>query len=439
MRVSELAKELGKSSKEVLDVLQKQGYGEKTHSSNVSDEQTQAVKKAFAAPAKTEHAQGAAEAPKKKIAAVYRPQNAQTMKNPRPQAAPAQAAAPAAPAQAAPAAENNRENARPQGQQSQNQGSYQGSRDNRDNRNSQGGFQGNRDNRQGGYQGNRDNRGGQGGYQGNRDNRNGQGGYQGNRDNRNGQGGYQGNRDNRNGQGGFQGNRDNRDNRQGGFQGNRDNRGGQGGRSGQRDSAKSFDTPLATKPQSNRANKNAYKNDRYDKKNMTEDGPKNKGKSVSKHPFIMPQKPVEEKVEETIKVITIPDVLTIKELAEKMKLQPSAIVKKLFLKGQIVTLNQEIDYEQAEEIAMEYDVLCEKEEKVDVIEELLREDEEDEKDMVSRPPVVCVMGHVDHGKTSLLDAIRKANVTAKEAGGITQRICSRDQWTEDHLLRYPGT
>ena len=481
MRVSELAKELGKSSKEVLDVLQKQGYGEKTHSSNVSDEQTQAIKKALAAPAKPEHAQGSAEAPKKKIAAVYRPQNAQTMKNPRPQAAPAQAAAPAAPAQAAPAAENNRENARPQGQQSQNQGSYQGSRDNRqggfqgnrdnrqggyqgnrdnrggqggyqgnrDNRNGQGGYQGNRDNRggQGGYQGNRDNRGGQGGYQGNRDNRNGQGGFQGNRDNRNGQGGYQGNRDNRNGQGGYQGNRDNRnsqggyqgnrdnrngqggfqgnrDNRngQGGFQGNRDNRGGQGGRSSQRDSAKSFDTPLATKPQSNRANKNAYKNDRYEKKNMTEDGPKNKGKSVSKHPFIMPQKPVEEKVEETIKVITIPDVLTIKELAEKMKLQPSAIVKKLFLKGQIVTLNQEIDYEQAEEIAMEYDVLCEKEEKVDVIEELLREDEEDEKDMVSRPPVVCVMGHVDHGKTSLLDAIRKANVTAKEAGGITQHI-----------------
>ena len=455
MRVSELAKELGKSSKEVLDVLQKQGYGEKTHSSNVSDEQTQAIKKALAAPAKPEHAQGSAEAPKKKIAAVYRPQNAQTMKNPRPQAAPAQAAAPAAPAQAAPAAENNRENARPQGQQSQNLGGYQGNRDNRqggfqgnrdnrqgsyqgnrDNRGGQGGYQGNRDNRngQGGYQGNRDNRNGQGGYQGNRDNRNGQGGYQGNRDNRNSQGGYQGNRDNRNGQGGFQGNRDNRngqggfqgnrDNRggQGGFQGNRDNRGGQGGRSGQRDSAKSFDTPLATKPQSNRANKNAYKNDRYDKKNMTEDGPKNKGKSVSKHPFIMPQKPVEEKVEETIKVITIPDVLTIKELAEKMKLQPSAIVKKLFLKGQIVTLNQEIDYEQAEEIAMEYDVLCEKEEKVDVIEELLREDEEDEKDMVSRPPVVCVMGHVDHGKTSLLDAIRKANVTAKEAGGITQHI-----------------
>ena len=138
--------------------------------------------------------------------------------------------------------------------------------------------------------------------------------------------------------------------------------------------------------------------------------------------FIKPEKKVEETVEESIKVITLPESLTIKDLADKMKLQPSAIIKKLFLQGQIVTVNTEVSYEEAENIAMEYEILCEKEVKVDVIEELLKEDEEDEKDLVTRPPVICVMGHVDHGKTSLLDAIRKTNVTDREAGGITQHI-----------------
>ena len=134
-----------------------------------------------------------------------------------------------------------------------------------------------------------------------------------------------------------------------------------------------------------------------------------------------PQQKQEEKKPE-IKEITIPEKLTIRELAEAMKMQPSAIVKKLFMEGQMVTVNHEIDFEQAEEIALGFDIIAEKEEKVDVIEELLKEEEEDESTMVSRPPVVCVMGHVDHGKTSLLDAIRKTNVTRGEAGGITQHI-----------------
>ena len=138
--------------------------------------------------------------------------------------------------------------------------------------------------------------------------------------------------------------------------------------------------------------------------------------------FIKPEKKPVEQVEEQIKVITLPEMITIKELADKMKIQPSAIVKKLFLQGQIVTVNQEIAYETAENIAMEYDILCEQEVKVDVIEELLKEDEEDPASMIARPPVICVMGHVDHGKTSLLDAIRKTNVIDKEAGGITQHI-----------------
>ena len=448
--MSEFEKDLGKK---------KEGTG------TLNQNQENSTKPAV--PAEGENNAPAAPA-KKKFAAVYRPQNS-TQKRPagnrtqggqrparpnngsgmqvRPTTgnAPAEAPAKTAETPAAPAqkqetkseapAKDLRENVRPlpnqgrtdgQSQQRESrpfpnrdgnrdirQGGYQGNRDNR-----QGGYQGSRDgNRQGGYQGRNDgNR--QGGYQGRNDGNRQGGGYQGRNDG-NRQGGYQGRNDG-NRQGGYQGRNDG--NRQGGFQGRNDNRQG-GNRGGMGMSKPSFDTPLAQKQQNTKQSKNAYKKEHDAKKDrdMEMKGKPGKGQKGVKAP-VMPQPKKEEAKVEEIKTIVIPEVITIKELAEKMKLRPADIVKKLFLQGTIVTINQEIDFEKAEEIAMEYDVLCEKEKKVNVIEELLKEDEEDEKDMVPRPPVICVMGHVDHGKTSLLDAIRQTNVTSREAGGITQHI-----------------
>ena len=285
--------------------------------------------------------------------------------------------------------------------------------------------------REGGYgqrDGQRRDGNNQGGY-GQRRDGNGQGGY-GQRRDGNGQGGYgqrDGQRRDGNGQGGY-GQRDGqrRDgNGQGGYGQRRD---GARGQRTERENLDSMGTGM-TKSEA-RGGKGLNKKEREIREKERQNQEKNtrfteNTRNISKMKQQNSKKPEPQpKAEEDdgIKTITIPETLTLAELAEAMKLQPAALVKSLFMKGTMMTINAELTFEQAEEIALEFNYICEKEVKVDVIEELLREEDDPEETKVSRPPVVCVMGHVDHGKTSLLDAIRSTNVISREAGGITQHI-----------------
>ncbi len=475
MKVYELAQEIGVKSAEILTVLKSKGIEVKSHMSVLEDEQIAEVRNAMktpkstpikaaeapkpaqeAAAAKPAQTPKAADAPKtapikkkKSIIFVSNPDNSRmkgaqiprkpahpvekkaepaaaakpvntvkpapvpVQETPKPAPAPAQEAPKPASVQEAPKpapvqeVKERPEQEKPAAVKPENRAENRDT--NRDN---------SRDNNRS------DNRGGQR-RDGSRDNNRGDGRDNSRDNNRNDNRGGQrrdGSRDNNN-------RRDNQGGRPGqGFNGGRDNRGGFAGKGSGKNSGFVPESPVkdAEKHRDEEKRRIGQEKDKRNRKDFMYEEDDNAAKNAKGKnkpgKFIKPEKKPVEQVEEQIKVITLPEMITIKELADKMKIQPSAIVKKLFLQGQIVTVNQEIAYETAENIAMEYDILCEQEVKVDVIEELLKEDEEDPASMIARPPVICVMGHVDHGKTSLLDAIRKTNVIDKEAGGITQHI-----------------
>ena len=452
IRIHELAKKLGKENKEILNYLTEKGIQVKSPMNSLEEEQVAMVEDKFGK--KETKPEGKAEAAeekkapakKKNITQVFHPQNSRTGIGRGTRGS--QNRTEGQQGRRNDGQKNNRQDGQTQNRDGQNRTGQQGG-PRRDGQNGGGRFRdGNNDSRNQG-QGRRNDGQNRTGQQGGprRDGQNGGGRFRdGNNDSRNqGQGrrndgqnrtGQQGGprRDGQNGGGRFRdGNNDSRNQGQGRRNDGQRPSGGrnQGSRMGGGSAV--MEKPI-TKESRNRNDRG--RNDRQDKvdkfeskSNRLGQGGKNNSKNNNgrggknnKQQVKQPTPPVQEKKEDETKTITLPETMTIKELADAMKIQASAIIKKLFLEGVMVTVNQEIDFEKAEEIALEFNCIAEKEEKVDVIEELLHEEEEDESTMVSRPPVVCVMGHVDHGKTSLLDAIRNTHVIAKEAGGITQHI-----------------
>ena len=453
LNIHDLAKELKREESEIISLCSSKGMSGVTRATMLQDTMVEEVRKAFKKPA--EPADAAADkdgAPKKKLRLLFHPENSTKpiSKKKRPDSAKkpegdkaeksvdkqekaaerTESTKPAEKAQEmakteAPKETMTRENTK--NDRNDSRSTNDGNR--RDNSRRDGGNGQNGQRRDGNGQGGQRREGGYGQRDGQRRDGNNQGGY-GQRRDGNGQGGYgqrDGQRRDGNGQGGY-GQRDGqrRDgNGQGGYGQRRD---GARGQRTERENLDSMGTGM-TKSEA-RGGKGLNKKEREIREKERQNQEKNtrfteNTRNISKMKQQNSKKPEPQpKAEEDdgIKTITIPETLTLAELAEAMKQQPAALVKSLFMKGTMMTINAELTFEQAEEIALEFNYICEKEVKVDVIEELLREEDDPEETKVSRPPVVCVMGHVDHGKTSLLDAIRSTNVISREAGGITQHI-----------------
>ncbi|MDU5413555.1 MAG: translation initiation factor IF-2, partial [Clostridium perfringens] len=130
----------------------------------------------------------------------------------------------------------------------------------------------------------------------------------------------------------------------------------------------------------------------------------------------------DDNLEQDVEVIEIGKTITVKELAEKLNKPVNDVIKTLIFTGVMAAINQEIDFETAEKVAEKYEVAVYEKEEENTLEEFEEETDVEEENLAKRPPIITVMGHVDHGKTSLLDAIRKSKVTSTEAGGITQHI-----------------
>ena len=420
IRVHEIAKEYDVTAKEVINFL----HGHNIEVTNLSSLEDNAVSLIRGKYGKQDSTDDKKERPKKKasISAVYNPQNSK-MGNRRPNNG----------------NRNERNGDRPQRNNGDRPRNNNGDRPQRNN-GDRPRYDGDRPQRNNGdrsrYDGERQqrNNGDRSRYDGDRQQRNNGDRPQrrfGDRPQRQENGDRNGRyeRKDNNNQKGFQGNRGggnsfggNRNNRQDGQNRSRETR----GRLDQeisrmnRDSAKAPIEELRGK-ENTHANKKKNKQD-YERKNRKQEQYVNLEKKTGhKKRNAQPQPQAEKKADE-VRSIALPEVMTVRELAERIGVPASKVVEKLFMQGILATVNQEIDYEKAEEIALEFNCIAEQEEKVDVIAELLKEEEEDENTLISRPPVVCVMGHVDHGKTSLLDAIRETHVTDREACGITQHI-----------------